>query len=882
MIPKEDYGIPYRKGVEIRDTFLKFFQERQHQVFPSASIAPKDDPTLLFTNAGMNQFKAIFLGDNRAKLKRVVDTQKCLRVSGKHNDLDEVGMDGRHHTFFEMLGNWSFGDYYKKEAIQWAWELLTDVFKIPKNRLFVTVYKDDNEAFELWKTTTDIEASRIMRFDKENFWEMGATGPCGPCSEIHFDSGLLSTQAATFKDPVHGVNGTNDRYVEIWNLVFMQYERQADSSLQPLKDKHVDTGAGFERLCAVIQNKSSNYETDLFAPIIEKISKLSQQPIWNADGSARVSHQVIADHIRTLVFAIADGVTPGNEGRAYVIRRILRRASRFAHDLGQKEPFLYKLVACVVELMGHAFPEIKERQNYIEQVIVDEETRFLKTLGQGLARLHKTIDKLKDQKQDSISGDDAFLLHDTFGFPIDLTQAIAREQGLKVDEESYHRCMQEQQDRARLASKFDTSLNNDEAWTILKPSLETQFRGYETLSTPTSVTRYREDKDFIFLMLDQTPFYAEAGGQIGDVGVILGKDIELKVVDTFKGFERQIHKCTLTSGLLRPDTLVTLTAHVDERSRFLTARNHSATHLLHAALRKHLGEHVKQQGSYVGPDRLRFDFTHPQKITADEIKHIEDLVNHEILNNAPIKTEILSTQEAEKSGAMALFGEKYGDKVRVLSMGDFSKELCGGTHCRATGDIGLFKITSESSIASGVRRIEGLTALGFLEKTREDESKLAAISSLLKSKPEEALDRIERLKSNFELLQNELQVYKQNELMLKIKQILKQPKHGSMFLTSVSDLSKDKLGSFLDLMQSELPLEAVCLLTHTEQEQSTLMIVCGKNAVMKYKANELIKRLCVQYQGRGGGRPERAQGVFPVAEAKLLPELETFLLNMSF
>ncbi|HLP42904.1 MAG TPA: alanine--tRNA ligase, partial [Fibrobacteria bacterium] len=691
----QGFGIPFLTGNQIRQGFIDFFKSKGHVFVPSAPVVPQDDPTLLFTNAGMNQFKSALLGDNREGWKRVANSQKCIRVSGKHNDLDEVGRDTYHHTFFEMLGNWSFGDYYKKEAIAWSWELLTEVWKLPKDRLFATVYQDDEESIEIWRSVTDIPHDRIMKFGaKSNFWEMGDVGPCGPCTEIHFDMGDAATREATFKDPIEGVNGTNARYIEVWNNVFMQSERLQSGELKPLKSQNVDTGMGFERICSIIQGSGSNYETDVFGPIIAKIAEISGVPY--SKGPEGTPHRVIADHLRALSFAIADGATPGNEGRGYVLRRILRRASRFARtNLGQKESFIWKLVATLGEVMGGAFPEVVQRRGYIEQVIRAEEERFMRTLDQGLDRFGKIAQELKAKKSTVVGGAEVFTLYDTYGFPTDLTRVLAEEQGLTIDEAGYAKHMDEQRERARSAAKFDGSFASDEGWTLLSPSLETKFIGYETLEAEVGVLRFREVGDQVLLVLDQTPFYAEAGGQVGDSGLLLGPvapngaRTELKVVDTIKVFDMVVHKAELVNGLLTAENVKRMEAKVDAEKRFRIVRNHSATHLLHAALRQVLGEHVQQQGSRVAPEGLRFDFTHFQGLTPDQTREVERLVNVEIEKNHDIAKSVHAIEEAKQMGAMALFGEKYGDKVRVIRMGPFSMELCGGTHAEATGDIGL-------------------------------------------------------------------------------------------------------------------------------------------------------------------------------------------------
>lgn len=857
------YAIPYLTSSQIRKSFIDFFKAKDHRFVKSDSIAPAGDPTLLFTNSGMNQFKGIFLGDNPLALKRAVNSQKCLRVSGKHNDLEEVGYDGHHHTFFEMLGNWSFGDYYKKEAIIWAWELLTKIWQIPKNRLFVTVYKDDDEAFDLWKSCTDVDPSRILRFEKENFWEMGPVGPCGPCSEIHFDMGDLATQEATYKDLLQGVNGPNERYIEIWNLVFMQNERLPDGSLKALSDRHVDTGSGLERVCRLIQGVRSNYETDLFLPIIEKIAFLSKKPY--GPGAEGICHRVISDHIRTLCFAIADGVTPGNDGRGYVIRRILRRACRYAHRLGFKEPILYQLVVQVIEAMNGAYEEIIARRNYIEQVIFAEEERFLKTLDQGLGRLDKLIQQQLFDHQKQLEGKDAFLFHDTFGFPIDLTCLIAKEHGLLVDTKAFERLMDEQKQRARSAAKFSGDLASDECWQVFDQEKGTNFVGYQQLEVKVKIKRYREEADTIYLVLDQTPFYAESGGQVGDQGLIEGADLRLQVLDTFKMMDMHIHRCQLLGGLLNPKQQGPLIAKVDTALRDATRKNHSATHLLHSALRAVLGSHVSQQGSYVGPDRLRFDFTHHKALSKDELEQVEDLVNQKIQAALAIQTIESSFDEAKKSGAMALFGEKYGDRVRCLKMGDFSFELCGGTHVLNTGAIGIFKILAETSIAAGVRRIEALTSFEAISYIKADLRLLKEISEELKTPGVKLLDKVKEINQNLKEKERLLGQMHQASLREQAKALAKKAEeNGSqLFVSSLSNQlwSKEDLNHALDFVVELLPSHLV-FLTHSDGEQLSLLLGLGKKLLIErpsLKAGELIKSVGAIVEAKGGGRADRAR-----------------------
>ena len=865
MSQNHPYGLSPLSSEEVRQSFMDFFLEREHTFVRSSSVAPTDDPTLLFTNAGMNQFKSIFLGDNSKGWKRATNSQKVLRVSGKHNDLEEVGLDGTHHTFFEMLGTWSFGDYYKKEAIDWAWELLTKVWKLPKNRLFATVYEDDHEALELWTQLTDIDPSHILKFGKkDNFWEMGQVGPCGPCSEIHFDTGDLGTQAETFSDSINGVNGENTRYVEIWNLVFTQNQRLMDGSLKDLQATHVDTGAGLERICAIMQGVSSNYETDLLKPIIEDIEKRTGVP-YQPDEKG-MPHRVIVDHLRAGSFAIADGVTPGNEGRGYVIRRIMRRAIRYAHQLGQKQPFIYQLLPALVEKMGQAFPELVERQDYIAQVIRSEEQRFLRTLETGLQKLEQLIENLKKQKNLVIPGHEGFLFHDTYGFPRDLTRLIASEQGLSFDEEGFDAAMAEQKDRARKASKFDSSAASDEAWVILDSQKHTEFLGYQTLECEKSqVLRYREVGDSIDIVFNKTPFYAEAGGQIGDQGSIKTKGLELRVEDTLKVFDMHIHRCTLVSGLVEKDQFADAKMSVDPSSRSKTRRNHSATHLLHDALREVLGSHVVQQGSYVGPDRLRFDFTHHQGVSAGELEKIELLVNQKIQANDPVETEVMTFDEAKESGAVALFGEKYGDTVRVLTMGS-SRELCGGTHATATGEIGYFRIASESSIAAGVRRLEAVTGEAAVEASRTDAILVQSLSKNLKVKQDVLVERTQELVKNLKKIEKELSSLKEQQNLQELQKLRVdnrvelQDKSGHLSVIQLDPRKFEKQA--LAKMNQELAgqlTDEIVIMTRADSDDLMIFAAVGESVRKRLGAGQIMKELAVIADGRGGGRPDRAQ-----------------------
>ncbi len=702
---------------EIRNSFLKFFEERGHVIVPSSPVVPYDDPTLLFTNAGMNQFKDVFLGTGRRPYVRAADTQKCIRVSGKHNDLEEVGRDTYHHTFFEMLGNWSFSDYYKKEAIIWAWELLTKVWALPKNRLWVTVYKTDDEAEQFWRIETDIDPSHILRFgEKDNFWEMGDTGPCGPCSEIHIDRTQEGNATAEM------VNAGTQNVIEIWNLVFIQYNRDESGKLSPLPATHVDTGMGFERICAVLQNKNSNYDTDIFTPLIHKISELSNKPYSSSLQSTNQNQQsdidtamrVIADHIRTLTFAIGDGATPSNEGRGYVLRRILRRASRFGRNLEMREPFLFQLVPTLVETMGSIFPEIISEQKRIQKIIKSEEESFNATLDRGLEIFEDMIRRIGHSK--TFPGEDAFKLYDTFGFPLDLTELMVSERGLKVDVATFIELMEKQKDRSRSAKysqQGETLKSDDPEWLKSKKRARefgpmptdghSEFVGYDELENATKVIAVQD----YLVWLEKTPFYAESGGQDEDWGTLHTTDNSLKVIHTQKSDEVIVHVVDVPNVLSVGQTV---TAQIDVLRRYAIMRNHSATHLLHNALRQVLGAEVHQSGSFVEDEYLRFDYSYNSKLTDQELASVEALVNEKIKEDIPLTHHRnIQIEGAKKLGAHMIFGEKYGEYVNVVQFGDFSKEFCGGTHVKSTGDIGFFKIVSESSIASGIRRIEAVT-----------------------------------------------------------------------------------------------------------------------------------------------------------------------------
>ena len=829
---------------KIRNDFIKFFQDRDHRFIRSSPVVPIDDQTLLFTNAGMNQFKPIFLGEHKADYQRAVNTQKCIRVSGKHNDLEEVGVDVFHHTFFEMLGNWSFGDYYKKEAIKWSWELFTDLWGLDKSRLWVTVYKDDDEAHDLWLEQTDIKKDRVLRFgDKENFWEMGDTGPCGPCSEIHYYVG----EEVDDQDP-NGVNNT-DEYWELWNLVFIQYDRQGDGTLLDLPEKHIDTGAGLERIVTVLQNKKSNYETDLFQPIITGIENITGTK-YNKN---KVSHHVIADHIRMLSFAIADGAMPSNEGRGYVLRRILRRASRYGRMLKKKDPFLYKLVDQVIEVMGESFPELVDKKTHIQKVIESEEISFNSTLERGLIHFEKYV----NNNANIISGDEAFKLYDTYGFPLDLTQLMAREHGLEVDETGFHKNMKKQRDRAKAAGNFK-QVTDDLSWVVISDNQNSNFLGYEHIESDSDICKYAVTDNYTILVLDQTPFYAESGGQIGDTGIIISGDDKLNVLDCQKSGEEIHHICSGTFNKERLSEKVT--CRVDYKRRQSIRKNHTATHLLHAALKKTLGDHVHQAGSLVHPEYLRFDLTHSEKISNQEILEIENLVNKEIQRNVALDIAIKNFDVAKAEGAEALFGEKYGDEVRVIAIGEFSMELCGGTHVDRTGDIGLLKIIEESSLAAGIRRLVAVTgpeAISYIQTNADIINKLQAI---LGTKADEISFRVNHLIEERKELEKKLK-HKRSKSSINAKTLMEECqkyKDYNILVSNVDFESLDELKGFGDEILNVLG-SGIAVLGSDKSDKPIVVIVVTNDIIDKgINAGNLAKIIGNEMGGGGGGKPSLA------------------------
>jgi len=832
---------------QIRQQFLDFFKNKEHRIVQSSPVVPFDDPTLLFTNAGMNQFKDVFLGNGSREYKRAADTQKCIRVSGKHNDLEEVGHDTYHHTLFEMLGNWSFGDYYKKEAIGWAWELLTDIWKLPKERLWATVYKDDEEALALWKSETDINPTHILKFgEKDNFWEMGETGPCGPCSEIHINVG------DDLENP-DLVNAGSPECIEIWNLVFIQYNKDENGKLNELPAKHVDTGMGFERVCAVLQNKKSNYDTDVFTPIIDEIVNLSKVKYDKEED--RIPMRVVADHIRALTFAIADGAVPGNDGRGYVLRRILRRAARYGRKINLKDPFLYKLVDVLAKAMGDVFPEVLEKKEYVKKIIKAEEDSFNVTLDRGIELFNEIINKLNAQKIKVIPGKDVFKLYDTFGFPVDLTNVMAREINFGIDEDGFNNLMNEQKLRGREASKdkfasVNVTLNDLSGFELLD-SKPTVFTGYDELKSKAKIIGIKHNSENTLVILDKTPFYVESGGQVDDLGQLVIADKVFNVIDVTKIDNQVIHVLNSNNtDLLK--TGMEVIAELDEVRRWDIMRNHSVTHFLHKALRTVLGSHVQQAGSYVGPDRLRFDFTHFAKLSVDEIQTIESIVNEQLRKNIPLSHHRNTPfEEAKKMGALMFFGDKYGDKVNVVQFGGFTMEFCGGTHVHNSSEIGLFKILNESSIASGIRRIEAVTGVGVEKYIHYQQEQL--------KKSEQKIDELLDVKKKLEKEITELRIKEKLEQLDHILSLSSEEKEVEIFKGKVHADSMDELKSFGDEIRNRIKSGVGVLIAQIEDKVGIVAVVSDdliKNK--KLSAGKIVGELAKLVGGGGGGRPHLA------------------------
>ncbi|WP_374987552.1 alanine--tRNA ligase [Salmonella enterica subsp. enterica serovar Infantis] len=849
-----------KSTAEIRQAFLDFFHSKGHQVVASSSLVPNNDPTLLFTNAGMNQFKDVFLGLDKRNYSRATTSQRCVRAGGKHNDLENVGYTARHHTFFEMLGNFSFGDYFKHDAIQFAWELLTgeNWFALPKERLWVTVYETDDEAYEIWEKEVGIPRERIIRigdnkgapYASDNFWQMGDTGSCGPCTEIFYDHG-----DHIWGGPPGSPEEDGDRYIEIWNIVFMQFNRQADGTMEPLPKPSVDTGMGLERIAAVLQHVNSNYDIDLFRTLIEAVAKVT-----GATDLGNKSLRVIADHIRSCAFLVADGVLPSNENRGYVLRRIIRRAVRHGNMLGAKETFFYKLVGPLIEVMGSAGEELKRQQAQVEQVLKTEEEQFARTLERGLALLDEELAKLQG---DTLDGETAFRLYDTYGFPVDLTADVCRERNIKVDEAGFEAAMEEQRRRAREASGFGADYN-----AMIRVDSASEFKGYDHLELNGKVTALFVDGKAVeainagqeaVVVLDQTPFYAESGGQVGDKGELKGAGFTFAVDDTQKYGQAIGHLGKLSAGALKVGDAVQ--ADVDEARRARIRLNHSATHLMHAALRQVLGTHVAQKGSLVSDKVLRFDFSHNEAMKPSEIRQVEDLVNAQIRRNLPIETNIMDLEAAKAKGAMALFGEKYDERVRVLSMGDFSTELCGGTHASRTGDIGLFRIISESGTAAGIRRIEAVTGEGAMATVHAQSDRLNDIAHLLKGdsqnlgdKVRAVLERTRQLEKELQQLKNQAAAQESANLSSKAVNL-----NGVKLLVSeLAGIEPKMLRTMVDDLKNQLGSTVIVLATVVEGKVSLIAGV-SKDVTDRVKAGELIGMVAQQVGGKGGGRPDMAQ-----------------------
>ncbi|EDE0660732.1 alanine--tRNA ligase [Salmonella enterica subsp. enterica serovar Enteritidis] len=849
-----------KSTAEIRQAFLDFFHSKGHQVVASSSLVPNNDPTLLFTNAGMNQFKDVFLGLDKRNYSRATTSQRCVRAGGKHNDLENVGYTARHHTFFEMLGNFSFGDYFKHDAIQFAWELLTgeNWFALPKERLWVTVYETDDEAYEIWEKEVGIPRERIIRigdnkgapYASDNFWQMGDTGPCGPCTEIFYDHG-----DHIWGGPPGSPEEDGDRYIEIWNIVFMQFNRQAEGTMEPLPKPSVDTGMGLERIAAVLQHVNSNYDIDLFRTLIEAVAKVT-----GATDLGNKSLRVIADHIRSCAFLVADGVLPSNENRGYVLRRIIRRAVRHGNMLGAKETFFYKLVGPLIEVMGSAGEELKRQQAQVEQVLKTEEEQFARTLERGLALLDEELAKLQG---DTLDGETAFRLYDTYGFPVDLTADVCRERNIKVDEAGFEAAMEEQRRRAREASGFGADYN-----AMIRVDSASEFKGYDHLELNGKVTALFVDGKAVeainagqeaVVVLDQTPFYAESGGQVGDKGELKGAGFTFAVDDTQKYGQAIGHLGKLSAGALKVGDAVQ--ADVDEARRARIRLNHSATHLMHAALRQVLGTHVAQKGSLVSDKVLRFDFSHNEAMKPSEIREVEDLVNAQIRRNLPIETNIMDLDAAKAKGAMALFGEKYDERVRVLSMGDFSTELCGGTHASRTGDIGLFRIISESGTAAGIRRIEAVTGEGAMATVHAQSDRLNDIAHLLKGDSQNLGDKVRAVLERTRQLEKELQQLKdqaaaQESANLSSKAV---DLNGVKLLVSeLAGIEPKMLRTMVDDLKNQLGSTVIVLATVVEGKVSLIAGV-SKDVTDRVKAGELIGMVAQQVGGKGSGRPDMAQ-----------------------
>ena len=844
---------------ELRRAFIRYFELHGHQAVPSSALIPQADPTLLFTNAGMNQFKRVFLGEDTRVYKRAVTVQKCLRAGGKHNDLENVGYTRRHHTFFEMLGNFSFGDYFKEDAIQFGWEFLTQTVGLDKDRMWVTVFREDDEADRLWKKM-GVSPSRIVRCgEKDNFWQMGDTGPCGPCSELHFDQG----------PSVPGddrPNGEGDRVIEIWNLVFMQFNRDAAGTLHPLPKPSIDTGMGLERLAAVAQGVYSNYAGDVFTPLLSAVAARAGVPYGGQDITDR-SMRVVADHLRAITFLMADGVLPSNEGRGYVLRRILRRAARHGRLLGIVEPFLYELTAAVVSQMAEIYSEVQGAAATIAEATRGEEERFIATLDQGLPILNEMMAKASSAGSKVLSGSEVFKLYDTYGFPMDLMAEACREQGMTLDEAGFDQAIEEQRNRARKTGGFEQETTRPAVSELAGRVGATKFIGYDRLESESLVqailtgdrlVKEAAEGDEVEIVLDVTPFYAEGGGQVGDQGILTGRDGQVKITETMRPAPTVIlHKGTVTKGRIREGEQLHMT--VNATTRYDAQRNHTATHLLHAALRDMLGPHVKQYGSLVGPNRLRFDFAHFRPLTSRDVDEIEMVVNNEVRKNERVATEVMSIQDAVAKGALAFFGDKYGEQVRVVTVESFSKELCGGTHCRQTGDIGLFRIESETGVAAGVRRIEAQTGSGALAHMKRLETDIRELADLLKVGQSELVAKTRKVITQLKDKERELE-----ELKLKmasgsaVESAARTIAGVQVHVQRTDGLDVNGMRALADQLRDKLKTGVVALGAANDGKVS-LLVVVTKDLIARLKAGDLIKAMAAEVGGTGGGRPEMAQ-----------------------
>ncbi len=873
------------KSNEIRNSFVNYFKKHHHVYVPSSSLIPENDPTLLFANAGMNQFKNAFLGIEKRDYNKAVSVQKCVRAGGKHNDLDNVGFTARHHTFFEMLGNFSFGDYFKKDAIHFAWDLLTNDLKIPKEKLYVTVFETDDEAAEIWHKQEGVPKDRIFRLgEKDNFWRMGDVGPCGPCTEIFYDHG---PKAGKESDPFKGIVAGEDRFVEIWNLVFMQFYEEAPGKMTPLPKPSVDTGSGFERVVAALQGEFSNYDTDLFLPMIDRASKLAGQSyvtdpeVFRNDPIVRdrvAAMRVLADHCRSTSFLLADGALPSNEGRGYVLRRIMRRAIRYGRKLSTQHSFLPEMSEVLISHMSDFYPELKTRKEHILSTIKDEESRFLQTLDNGSAILNDELSSLKKKNQKIVSGDTLFKLYDTYGFPVDLTAVIAAEQGLQVDEAGFDKVMQASKEKAKSSWK-GKSLQADEKHLIefsqKYGKSPTKFVGYDQFVHSTNIIAVSNGNAEVpalkagqtgFVLLKETSFYAEGGGQVGDQGVIKTKTAEARVLNCTKQSDLFIHHIEVTSGELKVND--TADAHVENSERRQTTTNHSATHLMHSALRKVLGTHVTQAGSLVDSSKTRFDFTHNKPLSSEEIKKVETLVNNEIAEAHPVQAEVMAHAQAIEKGAMALFGEKYGDQVRVLTMGDFSSELCGGTHVKNTAEIRAFKILSESGVSAGVRRIEAITGTAVINYFMKNTDELLTARQSVGITPEKPITSwIEEKKEEIKDLQK--QIRKVQSSQINVDEIIKNSKEfqsqsgpAKLIFADLSLDDRDVLSQISDQIKNKVPRGIIVVIGKNENSHPVIISV-SKEMNSQFKAGDLLKDFAQVLGGKGGGRPDFAQGAVP-------------------